>query len=311
MTELMIPNPQKPNQKFFNEVTSILYESSFDLMDIHSFKNCVSSQRMIRWILFTEKNRIYSLNEQLELSKNGKWDNVRKFTSEGFQLKAADYFPATKSKEFLYQHLQKIFAFRENIQSRKNSLFDKNMTIVAWRANEFEFYATILGKVKTIESRLATLPGSIEFILQTSKGAVSLQDARIKDQKRVERRTRENKTKSVKEKAVRLKNSSCAVLEIICDDGRFMENVKNNDVSCNIERVDINEKKLVLLSQRFHLNGLRNLLKKSAIGESAREVMETVLKVSTQLQNQAKKARKEGKKANAKKQCRLDTFFKT
>ena len=182
---------------------------------------------------------------------------------------------------------------------------------------EFEFYSTILDKVKTIESRLATSSGSIEFILQRSEGAVSLQDARIKDQKWVERRTRENKTKSVIEKAVRLKNSSCDVLEIICDYGRFMENAKNNDFSCNIERVDINEKKLVLLSPRFHLNGLRNLLEKSAFGKSAREVMETVLKgmenrlVSTQLQNQAKKARKEGKYASAKKQCRLDTFFKT
>ena len=49
------------------------------------------------------------------------------------------------------------------------------MTMVAWRANEFEFYSTILDNVKTIESRLATSSGSIEFILQRSEGAVLLQ----------------------------------------------------------------------------------------------------------------------------------------
>ena len=192
-------------------------------------------------------------------------ESVRKFTSEGFQLNAADNFPATKSKKFLDQHLQKIFAFREDIQNGKIFLFDKNMTIVAWRGNELEFYSTILNKVKLIESRLAPLSGSIEFILQRSKGAVSLQDARIKDQKRVERRARENKTKLDKEKAVRLKNSSCAVLEIVCHGGRFMEKVRNNDFSCNIERVDIDEKKLMLLSPRFHLNGLRHLSEKKFI----------------------------------------------
>ena len=77
------------------------------------------------------------------------------------------------------------------------------MIVVAWRANELEFYSTILNKIKPIESRLATLSGSNQIILQRSKGAVSLQDARVKDQKRVEGRARENKTKSDKENAVR------------------------------------------------------------------------------------------------------------
>ena len=151
--------------------------------------------------------------------------------------------------------------------------------------------------------------------MQGSKGAVSLQDARVKDQRRVERRARENKTKLYKEKAVRLKNSSCAVLEIVCHDGRFMEKVRNNDFSCNIERVDIDEEKLMLLSPRFHLNSSRNLLEKNLFEESARELMDTVLKgmenrlVSTE-QKFMLKSKKRRQRAAAKRQLKLDTFLK-
>ena len=64
-----------------NETVEELFNASFSLMDINSFKSYALSQRQIRWEIKTVIQNIENVIVKYRESQDGIWINCRRFTS--------------------------------------------------------------------------------------------------------------------------------------------------------------------------------------------------------------------------------------
>ena len=79
--ELFVPNPLIDKHVFYNETVGDLFNSSFSLTDINSFKSYALSQRQLRWEIICTIQNIENLLVKYRESKDGIWSNCRCFAS--------------------------------------------------------------------------------------------------------------------------------------------------------------------------------------------------------------------------------------
>ena len=286
------------------------------MMAPDSFRSYVCTQRKLRWQYISEKNGILALPEMMK-SKDGNWLNVVKYAEEGYCLKKSEFVPASNSKLFVEKELAKIQSLKDEIKKRKCSLFNSQMKIVPWKANELEWLSNLIDEIKPVEDQLQNLSSSITSSILRSQNSVVLSEAKKVEEKRIARRKRENKAKAEKDKAVRLLNSSCSVLNIICRNGEELsQKVEKGDFSIVVMKEDLIEENFAKMIPKLHIRGLRNLKEKGVFPVESLGIIESLIwdldqeLESTKKRNLDVKERKLEKMKDSKKQRTLTNYFK-
>ena len=107
------------------------------------FKDYVISQRNSRWKI--EKG-LSDLQKKIENhlnpeSRNGKAQNIVRFSADTVNtIKPGDLFKAESSQKDVQSLLDEVLKKKQEITELRSNLFDKDMSIKPWRANELMFY---------------------------------------------------------------------------------------------------------------------------------------------------------------------------
>ena len=109
LKDLIIPNPLKESHLFYNNVLFDLVKASYELMAPEQFRSYVISQRVHRWKLNENFNRIKSQFQ--DLLRNGKSGNVRNVSK----------YASEDQGSFLAKDVRRI----ENTEAVVKGLFDK------------------------------------------------------------------------------------------------------------------------------------------------------------------------------------------
>jgi len=152
--ELFVPNPLIDKHVFCNETVEELFNSSFSLMDINSFKSYAISQRQLWWeIKFTVQN-IENLLVKYREGKDGIWINCRRFASaEDVKCHTAkDVVMVVGTKNAISSEIHKIEVEEEKLTKRRWQLFNSKNTMPCWKSNELEYYDNSLKKINDIKS---------------------------------------------------------------------------------------------------------------------------------------------------------------
>ena len=283
------------------------------MMSPETFKSYVCTQRKIRWEYLCDVNGIKAL-PGMRKTKDGNWLNIAKYSAEGYCLKKAEYIPACNSKTFLEKELAKIRLVKNHIKKRICTLCNSQMKILSWKANELEWLSNSIEEIKPVEDLLLELSSNI-----TSEGTklYCLSEAKKIEDTRIARRKRENKAKTEKEKAVRLLNSSCPGLNLICRNGKELsEKVEKGDYGTLVMKEDLIQEHFANLTPKLHSRGLRNLKENGIFAGGILGVIEMLISdLDIKMENARKrslgmKERKAEKIKEAKKQRTLNNIFK-
>jgi len=152
--ELFVPNPLIDKHVFCNETVEELFNSSFSLMDINSFKSYAISQRQLRWEIKCTVQNIENLLVKYRESKDGIWINCRHFASaEDVKCHTAkDVVMAVGTKNAISSEIHKIEVEEEKLTKRRWQLFNSKNTMPCWKSNELEYYDNSLKKINDIKS---------------------------------------------------------------------------------------------------------------------------------------------------------------
>ncbi|CAB3978155.1 Hypothetical predicted protein [Paramuricea clavata] len=183
-----------------------IYNSSFELMAPLQFKEYVITQRISRWKI--EKG-LTDLQKKIENqldpeSGDGRAQNIARFSAETInKIKPGDLFKAESSQTVVQIRLDGVLKKKQEILNLRSNLFDKDMNIKQWRANELRFYdskITLLEELKNSLQKTHTLIITNTNLLNRRTNASVEETAEAKRKKRA---VRKNAQKSAKEKEKR------------------------------------------------------------------------------------------------------------
>ena len=138
---------------FYNETVEDLFNSSFSLTDINSFKSYALSQRQLRWEIKCTVQNIENLLVKYRESKDGIWINCCCFASaEDVKCHTAkDVVMAVGTKNAISSEVHKIEVEEKKLTKRRCQLFSSKNTIRCWKSNELEYFDNSLMKVNDIK----------------------------------------------------------------------------------------------------------------------------------------------------------------
>ena len=151
------PNPLTQQLSFYNNVLTEIYGSSFEIMAPLQFKDYVTSQRITRWKI--EKD-VTHLNQKVQNvlnseSKDGRAQNVARFSSEVMRtVRPGDSFKAESCKKVIQQMLDEVTVKLQEIVNLRSNLFDKNLIVKQWRANELKFLDSKKSSLEELKNTL-------------------------------------------------------------------------------------------------------------------------------------------------------------
>ena len=278
---LLIPNPEMAKHLFFNEVLYELFEASYDIMNPESFVRYVIDQRPFRWKIECKLEKIKLFETQLFSSNDGNWLNVRKYSENKTTLTAKDLVPAESTLKFLEEKIEGIHVFVEECIQLKSKLYNKENSVLPWKANELLFLERVATEARTLEIKLAKIKGDVQEQFDFLKRRVPGGIATKCENSRSARRKKENKRKFGKRKNKRALSSSVKVMDAILSDTErknvIVKQVENADFSFTIKEEDVNMDGLSLLRQKFHKPGLTLLVAKHVFSNDALKLVQKVL----------------------------------
>lgn len=107
------------------------------------FKEYVIPQRVSRWKIekgLTDLQK--KIQNQLDPeSRDGRAQNIARFSADTINtIKPGDLFKAESSQKEVRNLLDEVLKKKQEITELRSNLFDNNMNIKPWRANELMFY---------------------------------------------------------------------------------------------------------------------------------------------------------------------------
>ena len=206
---------------------------------------------------------------------------------------------------------------KDDIKKRICTLYNSQMKILPWKANELEWLSNSIEEIKPVEDLLLELSSNVTSSILRAQNSIVLSEARKIEDTRIARRKSENKAKTEEEKAIRLLNSSCSVLNLICRNGKELpEKVEKGDYGTLVVKEDLIQESFANLSPKLHSRGLRNLKEKGIFAGGTLGIIEMLISdLDIKMENARKrslgmKERKAEKIKEAKKQRTLNDFFK-
>lgn len=126
-SRLLIPNPIMEKHKFYNELLHELLNDSYELMTHDSFILYVTGQREIGWKIKQKMERMRLYKMKLAESKDGQWQNIRKYVGDQATLTSKDMKPAERCLEFFKGLIQEVDSFIVECKTLRSNLFDKRI----------------------------------------------------------------------------------------------------------------------------------------------------------------------------------------
>ena len=192
------------------------------------------------------------------------------------------------------------------IKALKGKLFDKDMDIKPWKANELSFYEKMIKAYALSQGKFVKIKGDVLLnigIMKRRAGA-SVLGSKL-DQARAKRRAKENKRKNMKRKGQRELRSCLSVI------GCMLPGEKSDEIKRKIEQGDFSFRIATAqsgpLSSKLHRVGIQLLLAKGVLTDKAKSFVE----IQLQKMADVTVARKEslGKKRKSGKQLTIQAAF--
>ena len=186
--------------------------------------------------------------------QDGRAQNVARFSSEVMRtVRPGDSFKAESCKKVIQQMLDEVTVKLQEIVNLRSNLFDKNLIIKQWPANELKFLDSKKSSLEELKNTLQKTQEAIitnANLLKRRTYSTTEQDAEAKRQKRS---SAKNARKSVKEKEARLENKVKDVLRLLTNGMLTLDAIKNREDS-SIHLADID--KSCQLVARFHAKAM-------------------------------------------------------
>ena len=195
-SRLLIPNPITEKHKFYNELLYELFNDSYELMTHDAFILYVTGQRQSQSKIKQrlDSMRLYKIG--LTESKDGHWQNMRKYVGDQVMLTSKDMKPAERCVEFMAGIIQEVDSFIVECKTLQSNLFDKENTVKPWKANELFFLENIIKDLSAINAKMVKAKGDIFQNVCYLRRRVLESEAIQHDNSRPNRRMKENKRKS-------------------------------------------------------------------------------------------------------------------
>eukprot|EP00794_Sanderia_malayensis_P001354 gene1354-1494_t len=267
--ELLVPNPLIDKHVFYNETVEELFNASFPLMDINSFKSYALSQRQIRWKIKNVVQSIENVIVKYRESQDGIWINCRRFTNPE-EVKchiAKSLVMASGAKDAISKEIHKIEKEEKMLTNRRSLLFSSKNTVSSWKANELEFYDASLKKMSDTKSFLMRLGSQIQSVINKQEPNFPEHILSTQKKKMLRKRKLENDKKSEKRKEMRLFKSCGSVLGVITHDQLFCDDAARGKFQFQIEATSINPNAKDALKPKLHLRGLKHLIEKGVFAD--------------------------------------------
>lgn len=272
------------------------------------FKDYVTSQRITRWKI--EKD-VTHLNQKVQNvlnseSKDGRAQNVARFSSEVMRtVRPGDSFKAESCKKVIQQMLDEVTVKLQEIVNLRSNLFDKNLIVKQWRANELKFLDS---KKSSLEELKNTLQKTQEAIITNAnllKRRTNSTTERDAEAKRQKRSSAKNARKSVKEKEARLENKAKDVLRLLTNGMLTLDAIKNREDS-SIHLADID--KSCQLAARFHAKAMTWLIENGYFSSDSLEFATQLSKNLTIQLQKSKELTNARQRKSAAKNCQKSLF---
>ena len=202
-------------------------------------------------------------------SKDGRAQNVVRFSNETLRtIKPGDSFKAESGRKAIQQMLDEVTAKLQEIVNLRSHIFDKNLTVKQWRANELKFIDAKKSLLEDLANVLQKTLGTIitnTNLLKRRTNATAEQGSEAKRQRRSSNR---NARKSMKEKEARFQSK---IKDVVCllTKGTFTLDELNKRENHEIHLAGID--KSCQLVARFHFKAMIWLTENGYFSQDALE----------------------------------------
>ena len=245
--------------------------------------------------------------------KSGQSQNVKKYFEDTSHFTAKDVKRTENSEILLTQLLKKLSGNKDKVSGYRYDLFDKELNVRPWKANELDFYDSVIEEYVKLENIVSVTVAKIRNNHKNLKRKFFNVDIEVQEEKRERKRKLENSLKSAVCKKKRLIHSSFVLLQEITgaklDQGKMDcgEKITLDKMNQFIDRVQ--------LKPRFQLKPLETLLKDSFEEDAIEKANEFIALLKSKAEETSEKtsARKEKlvqKEQLAKSQLTLHQLFK-
>ena len=216
-----------------------------------------------------------------------------------------DSFKAESCKKVIQQMLDEVTVKLEEIVNLRSNLFDKNLIIKQWRANELKFLDSKKSSLEELKNTLQKTQEAITTnanLLKRRTNSTTEQDAEAKRQKRS---SAKNARKSVKEKEARLENKVKYVLRLLTNGMLTLDAIKNREDN-SIHLADID--KSCQLVAKFHAKAMTWLIENGYFSSDSLEFATQLSKNLTIQLQKSKELTNARQRKSAVKNCQKSLF---
>ena len=250
---LLIPDPDEDGLYRNSVVNSIFKDVPYSSMaSMASFVSFCVNQREERLKLHKKYSGLMKLGEHLQCSEDGRWANVRKFR----KIETVDrklYQSSNKAIKFLSSHVRKIDEALDDLKRRKTST--QSVTLIK------QHHTNTINFLQGMEVKLRDQKVEMECALDQVERKCERPSASV--QKGTSSRKEENRRRSEKDKALRLRNRCASLLQEILKNPRpdWAGLIKQKKFEFSVCPQDVNVPALHDLVVRTHLEPLMHLFK--------------------------------------------------
>ena len=328
LKDLIIPNPLKESHLFYNNVLFDLVKASYELMATEQFRSYVISQRVHRWKLNENFNRIKSqFQHLLRNGKSGNARNVSKYASEDQGSFLAKDVRCIENTEAVVKGLfDKVSSLKSSVTLYRSNLFTKELQIRPWKANERSYYGKFINECKQMEDEITSTITQMQNLTNQLKRKFSKDSIDEEEEKRKRWRQIQNSKKAENKKLKRRDNSTLILMKDIVGDRLAQATIKKvkelgklnseNLGNLKISSSDLEKfQEQTKITPRFYLGQLEHLLELNLFEENAiQKVTELISSLKEQasktlLDNKEKAEILKEKQKQLKNQLTLDVAF--
>lgn len=206
------PNAKTEKMKYFNSVTEEIYNSAY-VSKQSQFISYLNGQRQFRWDVKQNITKLESLMQSYEEGVIPK-ENIffKKYLTPPVDCSLKDVSFANRSLKHIVATKTTAEDILDLLQKRKVQLFDSQMEVQKWAANEYNVISDFIASITPIQQKLISYESNLFHaakILEKKYGSATLSNFEVKRQKK---RQKEQKSKNKKKRKITLLRNSRALL---------------------------------------------------------------------------------------------------
>ena len=269
----------------------------------------VIAQRALRWRYESQLLSLESYKAQLESSVDGNWHNVRKYSSKSKVFEKKDHRVIQQSGNFVSEKIEKIEDLLPILNRGRNSLFNENHKVIAWKANELLFFDNQIARAEKVKNMMSSVKSSLKTTLNSLE-RIYPQAALTPVDKNRARLKRKSEKRTEKEKAQRVIESAKRCIAILCKNAdEHITKITNGERSFALEEGDLLKSNVHKLNYKLHYRGLQWLKENTLLAEfdGSKKIIEELMsklisdKNAGSVTNPKKKIQNESKASEKKK----------